>query len=115
MHEIDVDLLAGEKISPDAARLFRSRTPNWHNPLATKEGSPGAAFQWMEVQGPIYDQWPTAAHRLLFGNLPIKNPSSPGNSVQVLSQQPADAGRLLRISCSGPIAGRWKTRRSDGS
>jgi hypothetical protein len=96
VHEIDVDLVAGEKISPDASRFFRSRAPNWHNPLATKEGTPGVAFQWMEVQGPIYDQWPAAGHRLLFGDLPIKNPSQTGENVEVISQQPADANRLLR-------------------
>src|SRR5262249_39152442 len=43
----DVVLIKGESIMPDAARLFRSRPPNWHNPLATPEGQPGVAFQWL--------------------------------------------------------------------
>jgi hypothetical protein len=96
VHYLEVYLLAGETIRPDAARLFRSRPPSWHNPLATKDGSPGVAFQWMEAQGPIIDQWPSAGHRLLFGDLPIKDPAHSGDSVEVISQKPHDdAERLL--------------------
>jgi hypothetical protein len=66
-------LLAGETIRPDAGRLFRSRPgpSRWQNPLAEKDGQPGVVFRWLEVEGPIYDQWPPAGHRLLFGNLPL--------------------------------------------
>lgn len=32
---------------------------------------PGIACDWLEIEGPLYDSWPTAAHRLLFGELPI--------------------------------------------
>ena len=73
--ELDVWLLAGEVIRPDAARLFRSRpgAARWQNPLAEKDGQPGVAFRWLEVEGPIYDQWPTAGHKLLFGGLPMVN------------------------------------------
>jgi hypothetical protein len=66
--ELDVHLLAGETIRPDAARLFRSRPPNWRNPLATKEGVPGVAYRWLEVEGPLVDAWPPAGHLLLFGD-----------------------------------------------
>lgn len=74
VHELDVQLLAGEMIRPDAGRLFRSRpgAARWQNPLAEKEGQPGVVFRWMEVEGPIFDEWPPAGHRLLFGDLPIK-------------------------------------------
>jgi hypothetical protein len=95
VHELDVYMLAGETIRPDAARLFRSRPPNWHNPLAEKDGCPGVAFQWMEAEGPIYDQWPTAGQRLLYGQLPTKDPASPGEAVQVLSQKPHDDAHQL--------------------
>jgi mono/diheme cytochrome c family protein len=97
VHELDVYLLAGETIRPDAARLFRSRPPAWHNPLAEKDGMPGVAFRWMEAQGPIYDQWPTPGHQLLFGDLPMQDPSHSADKVDVVSQNPhADAERLLR-------------------
>jgi hypothetical protein len=97
VHELDVYLLAGETIQPDAARLFRSRPPAWHNPLAEKDGQPGVAYQWMEVQGPIYDQWPTPAQKLMFGDLPADNPVHPGDGIDVVAKNPhQDAERLLR-------------------
>ena len=93
--EIDTWLLAGETIRPDAARLFRSRPPSYRNPLAQEDGQPGVAFRWIEVEGPIYDQWPTAGHKLLFDGLPLKAAKYGG--VEVVSNNPAkDAERLLR-------------------
>ena len=92
--ELDVWLLKGETIRPDASRLFRSRPPNWHNPLATKEGCPGVVYRWLEVEGPLIGDWPPAGHRLLFGDLPIQERSG---KVEVVSSSPkADADRLMR-------------------
>jgi hypothetical protein len=68
--EMDVHLLKGESIRPDASRLFRSRPSNWHNPLAERDGQPGVAFRWLEVEGPIFDIWPPSGHRLMFGDRP---------------------------------------------
>lgn len=93
--ELDVYLLEGETIRPDAARLFRSRPPNWKNPLAEKDGQPGVAFRWMEAEGPIVEQWPTAGHQLLFGDLPLR--AGEDGPAEVVSEEPrADAERLLR-------------------
>jgi hypothetical protein len=104
--ELEVDLLAGETIRPDAARLHRSRPPDHRNPLTEADGMPGVAFQWLEVEGPIFEQWPPAGHQALFGALPIKDrPKAEGVSrrrqrpagVTVESAEPAiDAERLLR-------------------
>jgi hypothetical protein len=118
VHELDAWLLAGEMIRPDAGRLFRSRpgASRWQNPLAEKDGQPGVVFRWLEVEGPIYDQWPPAGHKLLFGDLPmvsrdaanVNEDSSKTNrlgqrrfrplpGVEVISKKPmADAERLLR-------------------
>ncbi len=99
VRELDTWLLAGEIIRPDAARFFRSRpgATRWHNPLAAKDGQPGVVFSWMEVEGPLFDQWPTAGHRLLFGDLPLTKPDQPGATVEVISANPKiDAARLLR-------------------
>ena len=118
LHALDTWLLAGEMIRPDAGRLFRSRpgASRWQNPLAEKDGQPGVVFRWLEVEGPIYDQWPPAGHKLLFDDLPMVNrkvlakPDNPSHTnkfgqrkfkkapgVEVLSKQPmADAERLLR-------------------
>ncbi len=116
-HELEVWLLAGEMIRPDAGRLFRSRpgASRWQNPLAEKDGQPGVVFRWLEVEGPIYDQWPPAGHKLLFGDLAmiarkakVQDNSSATNrfgqrrfrpppGVEVLSEKPmADGERLLR-------------------
>jgi mono/diheme cytochrome c family protein len=39
---------------------------------------PGIAIDWLEIEGPILDQWPTASHRRLFGDLPfVALPSTP--------------------------------------
>jgi hypothetical protein len=93
--ELDTWLLKGESIRPDPSRLFRSRPPNWHNPLATKEGAPGVAYRWLEVEGPLVDEWPPAGHRLLFGDLPLREISA--GKVEVVSSDPrTDADRLMR-------------------
>ncbi|HMJ89556.1 MAG TPA: DUF1592 domain-containing protein, partial [Candidatus Acidoferrum sp.] len=116
INELDVYLLAGETIRPDAARLFRSRpgATRWQNPLAEKDGQPGVVWRWLEVKGPIYDQWPPAGHKLMFGDLALNNRKPPTRNekaspetnrfarfvppagVDVLSKKPsADAERLL--------------------
>jgi len=92
--ELEVWLLKGETVRPDASRLFRSRPPNWHNPLAQKDGSPGIAYRWLEVEGPLVDEWPPAGHRLLFGDLPLREKAG---KVEIVSIDPrGDSDRLLR-------------------
>ncbi|MGE0127511.1 MAG: DUF1592 domain-containing protein [Blastocatellales bacterium] len=94
VQELEVWLLEGETIRPDAVRLFRSRPPNWRNPLAVKDGQPGVAFRWLEVVGPIFDEWPGRGHKLLFGDLPVVKNSK--GRVEIVSNNPrADAERLL--------------------
>ena len=95
VQEVEVYLLKDETIRPDAVRLFRSRPPNWRNPLAEKDGQPGVAFRWLEVVGPICDEWPGKGHRLMFGDLPFKKNAK--GKIEVVSSNPhADAERLLR-------------------
>ncbi|MFZ9837408.1 MAG: DUF1588 domain-containing protein [Opitutaceae bacterium] len=96
--ELETWLLAGETIRPDAARFFRSRpgAGRWQNPLAERDGQPGVVFRWLEVEGPLHDTWPSAGHRLLFGDLPLRAPARPGARVEVISAAPQeDARRLL--------------------
>jgi hypothetical protein len=118
IHEMEVLLLAGEMIRPDAGRLFRSRPgrARWRNPLAEEGGQPGVVFRWMEVEGPLFDVWPPQGHQRLFGDLPMQARATthdtarpdgdddprprrfrPPPGVEVLSCQPEiDARRLLR-------------------
>ncbi|HSJ04041.1 MAG TPA: DUF1592 domain-containing protein, partial [Verrucomicrobium sp.] len=95
VRELDTYLLKGETIRWDAVRLFRSRPPAPRNPLAEKDGQPGVAFKWMEVEGPILTQWPAPEHRVLFENLPVSRKSAREN-LSVVSTNPGDAERLLR-------------------
>ncbi len=100
VQEVEVWLLKDETIRPDAVRLFRSRPPNWRNPLAEKDGQPGVAFRWLEVVGPVFDkssgdEWPSHGHKLMFGDLPFKK-NAKGLIEIVSTNPPADAERLLR-------------------
>ncbi len=91
--ELDVFLLAGETIRPDAARLYRPRPMAKGNPNGDETGMPGVAFQWLEVEGPFIEQWPTAGHCLLFGDLPVVEQT---DGVEIISNNPErDAVRLL--------------------
>jgi hypothetical protein len=79
VRELDVYLLKGETIRPDAVRLFRSRPPGvtWRNPLAQTDGQLGVAFRWLEVEGPLQTEWPSRGHRLRLSGLlarPAQNP-----------------------------------------
>ncbi len=97
-NELDVYLLKGETIRVDAARFFRSRpvTGGWRNPLATKEGQPGVSFRWLEAEGPIVGEWPSAGPALMFGNLPYSAGDKGGAAYQ--SKSPAaDVRRLLAV------------------
>jgi len=99
VHELDVYLLAGEMIRPDAGRLFRSRpgAARWQNPLAEKDGQPGVVFRWMEVEGPIYDQWPPAGHKLLFADLPMVDRKVEA-SREIRGRRDRDSGSTNRLS-----------------
>lgn len=94
VQELEVWLRAGETIHPDAARLPRIRPPDFANPLALPEGRPGVAFGWLEVEGPFFDEWPTSAHRVLFGDLPVEEQE--GEIVILPNDAQEDAARLLR-------------------
>ena len=118
VHEMEVLLLKDETIHPDAARFFRSRQGNsrFRNPLATKDGSPGLGMRWLEVEGPLIEQWPSAGHQLLFGDLPLKEvPSSDGSSesgVMVESRdRERDAERLLRHFLVSGVPPTFRRRR----
>jgi hypothetical protein len=57
-------------------RLFRTRVngsdEQYVNPLATREGIPGYAVQWLEVTGPLEDERVGTGYALLFGDLPMR-------------------------------------------
>lgn len=60
---------------------------------------PGLVVQWVDIEGPLLDDWPPAGHRQLFGDLPLQpapRPDEPQRR-EVVSHQPlVDAERILR-------------------
>ena len=76
VNEVEVLLSANEVIQTDGMRLFRTRVngsqEGYVNPLAREDGMPGIAFQWIEVEGPLYDETAGAGYRLMFGDLPMR-------------------------------------------
>lgn len=85
--ELDVDLVAGESISSDATRLFRTRVngsdEQYVNPLATEDGLPGYAVQSLQVEGPAYDDTYGTGYTLLFGDLPLRRTTAKGPGVSL--------------------------------
>jgi hypothetical protein len=67
-HEVEVDLLPGETIAPDPARLFRSRPGFRGSPDATAEGMPGVAYRAMDVEGPLPNPAQQRALNAYFSN-----------------------------------------------
>jgi hypothetical protein len=76
VNEVEVLLASNEAIQTDCMRLFRTRVNGseeaYVNPLAQKDGMPGVAFQWLEVEGPLYDKSTDAGYRQMFGGLPMR-------------------------------------------
>lgn len=70
--ECEVVLKKNEIIRPDATRLIRTR-PGWSgNANATREGVPGFALNWLELEGPLQDEWPPESFKAVAGDMPFK-------------------------------------------
>jgi mono/diheme cytochrome c family protein len=69
-----------------------------HKIGADKYEGPGLAVEWVDVEGPLFDTWPPASHRKIFGDLP-QAPAPTNNDprrVEVVSKNPeADAKKIL--------------------
>jgi Protein of unknown function (DUF1592)/Protein of unknown function (DUF1588)/Protein of unknown function (DUF1585)/Protein of unknown function (DUF1587)/Protein of unknown function (DUF1595)/Planctomycete cytochrome C len=97
--ELEVMLMPNEVIQTDPNRLYRSRTTGElygvRNPLAQIDGMPGVAVQWIEVDGPIYDESTGAGYRELFGDLPLKKlpAGQDGLELDYVAPAPARGGR----------------------
>lgn len=71
--EFDVNLERGQFF-----RMYPARLPVIRFDSAELRGTqnkytgPGVLVQWIEVDGPIFDAWPPAAHELLWGGVPLE-------------------------------------------
>ncbi|MSU50361.1 MAG: DUF1592 domain-containing protein [Opitutus sp.] len=107
--ELEVWLIAGESIRPDAARLFRSWPPDHKNPLETPEGMPAVAFRWLEVEGPLLDGWPGKGHRLLFGDLTLRQTVvRPSENPRRTAPGEGDLSQLRRLPPMPPLSPKIK-------
>ena len=64
----------------------------------TRFKSHGIALKWMEMEGPIYKNWPSESHRRLFGELPLEvDKSGAGPGYHIVAKEPMkEARKLLR-------------------
>ncbi len=78
---------------------------------------PGIATDWLDIEGPLYDSWPPAGHRLLFGDLPIAafNPVDPEGprpprrkllrqEIIAVKNRPDPVNGIWTVRTSNPIA-----------
>jgi len=57
-----------------------------------------AVVEWVEITGPLVEEWPPRGHRLLYGDLSLEpaDPKQPGKDLRVVAPDPEqDARRLL--------------------
>jgi hypothetical protein len=111
VQEVEVLLNAAEVIQTDAMRLFRTRVngseEEYVNPLAERDGMPGVAFQWLEVEGPLPEADADAGYRLMFGDLPMRrleNGEAGGVTLQTVIPPPppgAGGGARIRVRTHG--------------
>jgi hypothetical protein len=113
VQEVEVLLAPTEAIQTDAMRLFRTRVngseEEYVNPLAEKDGMPGVAFQWIEVEGPLADPAALAGYRAIFGDLPLRRlekGATGGVNVPIVAPPPAP-------NAGGPGRGRFGPRTQD--
>jgi hypothetical protein len=97
VNELEVILNANEVVQTDGLRLFRTRVngtdEQYVNPLAESDGMPGYAVQWMEVEGPFYNESMGAGYRLLFGELPMRRLEAGQKGVMLEVSAPPLQGR----------------------
>ncbi len=70
-HEFFVWLNRNELIGFNTASL--APAANYYKPKRAMEFTgPGIVVDWLDIEGPLYEQWPPASHTLLFGDLPLQ-------------------------------------------
>lgn len=69
-HELVIWLNHNELIGFNTASL--APAANYYKKRRAMEFTgPGIAVDWLDIEGPLYESWPPASHKLLFADLPI--------------------------------------------
>ncbi len=84
-HEFEAVLAADEYLKFDPASLWEVHPYN-HKDKAAGYTGPGVAIDYLEIEGPLHDEWPPPGHKRLFGDLPLVP----------LAKLPADAAKPKR-------------------
>ena len=93
--ELEAFLEKGAMVKLDCMRLPSPMVPAMPHTIqkSDPDGYPGVAFHWLEVEGPIIEEWPPASYRALFDDVPFQQM---GRHVVAVSAQPLnDTRRLL--------------------
>ena len=69
-HQFEAWLEPGEHLKFDPASLWEVHVYHRQGKAAGFTG-PGIAIDYLDVEGPVFDQWPTTSHKRLFGELPL--------------------------------------------
>jgi hypothetical protein len=98
VHEFEVWLEPNDVILFNTASMELVHV--YHQKGRSKEyQGPGIAVDWLDIEGPVYEHWPTASHVRLFGELPlakfVKPTDAPGPTAPA---RPAPATQRRRDS-----------------
>ncbi len=77
-HEVNVWMNTNEIFGFNAASLAPAANYSRKGHAMAFTG-PGVAVDWLEVEGPLHDRWPTRAHHQLFQGLPLVKWSADAN------------------------------------
>lgn len=78
-------------VYPTSLRPMRFAGKNEQGLQSSYEG-PAAVVQWVEVDGPIFEEWPPPSHKALWGNLsakPIRGATENANPIAHLDEPPS--------------------------
>lgn len=115
VREIEVFLITNEVVRTDGSRLFRARVngtdEQYVNPLATEDGMPGYAIQWVEIEGPFYDDHDGGSgYERLFDQLRLAPSDQARTGVPLEMPPSASAGPPAGGGPRGPGPGRVAVR-----
>ncbi len=73
VHELTPWLEMGDEVIFDPASFFWTGLQiHQHKGGGGLHVGPAIVCDWLEVEGPLYEQWPPESHRRVFGDLPLK-------------------------------------------
>jgi hypothetical protein len=107
-HEVETWLNSGETIGFNAATIVSGHTRGEGRLL--KYIGPGIACDYLDVEGPLYDTWPPASHRRLFGDLPLVE-FKPDQQLKVLAPKHVPfRQKFFGKNQAEPVEGIWTVK-----